>query len=193
MFQVGDVIVSGDIITEKFCCDLDACKGQCCIDGDAGAPVSLDEVEKLEECMEAAWDDMSQQAQEVVAEQGVVYTDRDGDLVTSIVDNRNCVFTYYDDKGCCLCALEKAFREGRTKWCKPASCYLYPIRVAKVGGLDALNYHRWSVCKAAVRKGEELNLPVYKFLRGPLIAAYGEEWYAELEEVAAQLLSQNML
>lgn len=193
MFQVGDVIVSGDIITEKFCCDLDACKGQCCIDGDAGAPVDLDEIEKLEECMPEAWDDMSREAQEVVNAQGVVYTDRDGDLVTSIVDNRNCVFTYYNDKGCCLCALEKAFREGRTKWCKPTSCYLYPIRVTKVGSLDGLNYHRWSVCKAAVKKGEELNLPVYKFLRGPLIAAYGEEWYKELEEVAEQMLSQRML
>lgn len=193
MFQVGDVIVSGDIITEKFCCDLDACKGQCCIDGDAGAPVDLDEIEKLEECMPEAWDDMSREAQEVVNAQGVVYTDRDGDLVTSIVDNRNCVFTYYNDKGCCLCALEKAFREGRTKWCKPASCYLYPIRVTKVGSLDGLNYHRWSVCKAAVKKGEELNLPIYKFLRGPLIAAYGEEWYKELEEVAEQMLSQRML
>ena len=193
MIQVGDVIVSGDLIGEKFCCDLDACKGECCIDGDAGAPVTLEEIEKLEEVLPEVWDDLSDQAQEVIDAQGVAYTDRDGDLVTSIVDNKNCVFTFYDDKGCCLCALEKAFREGRTDWCKPASCHLYPIRVSKVGGKDALNYHRWSVCKAAVLNGERLNLPVYKFLKGPLVAAYGEEWYKELEEVAEQVVKQGMV
>ena len=190
MVQIDDVIVSLDVFREKFLCDLHACKGECCIEGDAGAPVELEEVEKLEEVLPVIWDDLAPEAQEVINRQGVVYTDEEGDLVTSIVNGKDCVFTCYNEKGCCFCATEKAFREGRTSWCKPISCYLYPIREKRfAGGLIGLNYHRWNVCSEAVKRGRELNLPVYKFLRDPLIKRFGEEWYKELEGVAEALLS----
>lgn len=150
MIQIGDVVVSFDVLREKFLCDLDACQGICCIEGDAGAPVELDEVEKLEEVLPLIWDELSPEARTVIEEQGVVYTDCEGDLVTSIVNNKDCVFTCYDDKGCCYCAIEKAYREGRTNFYKPISCHLYPIRVGNYGLYKAVNYHRWDVCKAAI-------------------------------------------
>ena len=162
IIQVGDVLVSPDIITEKFCCDLDKCKGECCVEGDAG-----------------------------VDKQGVAYNDRDGDLVTSIVNGKDCVFTCYEN-GCCLCALERAYRGGKTKFIKPISCALYPIREKRfAGGLVGLNYNRWDVCRPAVEKGRELELPVYKFLEGPLVRRFGKEWYQELCETAEMLLNED--
>ena len=152
--QVGDVLVSPDIFTEKFCCDLDACKGQCCVEGDAGAPVTLDEIAAMEDALDEVWGDLSAQAQAVIDKQGVSYIDEQGDLVTSIVNGRDCVFTCYEN-GVCLCALEKAHRAGKTSFVKPVSCALYPIREKYFGhGLYGLNYNRWRVCAAAVAKDQ---------------------------------------
>lgn len=204
ILQVGDILISSDILTEMFCCDLSACKGQCCIEGDAGAPVTLDEIGEIEDALDETWSDLSATAQAVIDKQGVAYTDQEGDLVTSIVNGKDCVFTYYDDiedfnthepiKGCCLCALEKAFRTGKSRFCKPISCALYPIREKRFSdGTVALNYHQWDVCKDAVKKGRELSLPVYKFLEGPLVRRFGQEWYDELCNVAHELREQGYI
>lgn len=193
MIQIDDVVVSLDVLREKFLCDLSACKGECCIEGDAGAPVEPDEVEKLEAALPAIWDDLSPEARAVIDRQGVVYIDCEGDLVTSIVNDKDCVFTCYDDRGCCCCALEKAFRAGRTRFYKPVSCHLYPVRVSRYSSYRAVNYHRWDVCKAAVLLGRKENVPVYKFLREPLIRKFGEAWYRELELAAEELKRQGML
>lgn len=202
IIEIGNVLVAMDIFTEKFCCDLEACKGICCIEGDAGAPVLFDEIGEIEESAEIVWNDLSASAQSVIDKQGVVYNDRDGDLVTSIVNGKDCVFTCYKDldiegktiKNCCLCALESAFREGKSTFCKPISCSLYPIREKKFSnGTVGLNYHQWSVCKDARKKGQELNLPVYKFLKGPLIRRFGADWYNELETVANELKEQGLI
>lgn len=191
ILQIGDVLVSPDILTECFCCDLSRCKGQCCVEGDAGAPVTLDEIGEIENSLDTVWGDLSAQAQAVIDRQGVAYTDRDGDLVTSIVNGKDCVFTCYKD-GVCLCALDKAFREGRTQWSKPISCALYPIREKTfANGLVGINYNRWDVCKTAVAYGKELNLPIYKFLKEPLIRRFGQAWYQELCEVAEQILKED--
>ncbi len=188
ILQVGNVLLSPDIITECFCCDLDACHGICCVEGDAGAPVTLDEIAQIEDSVDTVWDELSASAQAVIDKQGVAYADRDGDLVTSIVGGKDCVFTCYEN-GCCLCALERAWRSGRLKdFCKPISCALYPIREKKLSnGFVGLNYNRWDVCRDAVKKGRELKLPVYKFLKGPLTRRFGEEWYGELEEIARNI------
>ena len=188
IIQVGDVLLSSEILTEKFCCDLSVCKGQCCVEGDAGAPVTMEEIAEIEDCLDAVWGDLSASAQSDIDKQGVAYTDQEGDLVTSIVRGKDCVFTFYDDlegiHDCCLCALEKAFRAGKTRFCKPVSCALYPIRAKKIGeNLIGLNYNRWDVCKAAIEKGKALNLPLYQFLKDPLIRRFGEAWYQELLEV----------
>lgn len=200
ILQVGDVLVSGDIIYERFCCDLEKCKGRCCVEGDAGAPVTLDEIAAIEDSLDIVWDGLSASAQAVIDKQGVAYTDQEGDLVTSIVNGKDCVFTCHEDlrlddgtvvNGCCLCLLEKAYRAGKSSFCKPISCALYPIRVKTFkGGLTGLNYNRWKVCDCAREKGQQLNIPVYRFLREPLIKRFGEEWYNELCEVAKQL--ENM-
>ena len=187
IIQVGSVLVSPDIFTEKFCCDLDKCKGQCCVEGDAGAPVTLDEIGGIEDSLDTVWTDMSASAQAIVDKQGVAYVDQEGDLVTSIVNGKDCVFTCYES-GCCLCALERAYRAKKTDFVKPISCALYPIRVKAFNNdTFGINYNRWDVCKDAVIKGKELNLPVYKFLEGPLTRRFGIEWYKELCEVAEQL------
>lgn len=193
VIQIDDVLVSVDCLSEKFCCDLEACKGICCVEGDAGAPVDLDEVAGIEEALPEVWPMLSASAQAVIDRQGVAYTDEEGDLVTSIVNGKDCVFTCYDEAGHCYCALEKAFREGRTRFFKPLSCHLYPIRLKKIGDGVALNYHRWEVCKMAVEKGRRLNLPVYRFLREPLVRRFGEAWYAELEQAADELREQGYL
>lgn len=190
IIEIDNVLVSTDIFTEYFCCDLDACKGICCVEGDAGAPVTIDEIAGIEDAIDTVWDDLSATAQAVIDKQGVAYTDRDGDLVTSIVGGKDCVFTCYE-KGCCLCALERAWRAGKTAFCKPISCALYPIREKKLSnGMVALNYNRWGVCHDAVKKGNELRLPVYRFLRDPLVRRFGEDFYQQLCD-AAQLLASE--
>ena len=223
IIQVGDVLLSSEILTEKFCCDLSACKGECCVEGDAGAPVTLDEIAEIEDCLDTVWGDLSASAQSVIDKQGVAYTDEEGDLVTSIVRGKDCVFTYYGSlqftvdslqlntqeadkssvnskpstvniENCCLCALEKAYRAGKTKFCKPVSCALYPIREKRLsGGLVGLNYNRWVVCKAAIAKGVEEDIYLYQFLRDPLVRRFGEDWYQELLDTVKELKAQGYL
>ena len=199
IIQVGDVLLSSDILTEKFCCDLSMCKGECCVEGDAGAPVTMEEIAGIEGALDTVWGDLSASAQSVIDRQGVAYTDRDGDLVTSIVGGKDCVFTCYDDldvegrrvEGCCLCALEKACRNGKTDFAKPISCALYPIREKTFSdGTVGLNYHQWQICQCGRDLGRRLHLPLYQFLKGPLIRRFGREWYDELCQ-AARMVAQN--
>lgn len=191
-FQIDNVLLTTEILTERFCCDLDACKGECCVEGDAGAPVTLDEVAAIEESLDVVWDDLNASAQTVIDKQGVAYTDQEGDLVTSIVGDKDCVFTCHEN-GYCFCALEKAYRAGKADFCKPISCALYPIREVRLkNGLIGLNYHRWDVCKDAVKKGKELDLPVYKFLKEPLTRRFGAAWYEALEEAAEEILKEGL-
>jgi hypothetical protein len=188
IIQVGDVLLSPDILTEHFCCDYAKCKGICCIEGDAGAPVTLDEIGEIEECLDFVWEDLSATAQAMIDKQGVAYTDQEGDLVTSIVGGKDCVFTCYDGDNC-LCALEKACRNGKTSFLKPISCSLYPIRVTKLtGGGLALNVHHWDICKPAFEKGAREGVRVYEFLKSPLTKAFGEDFYDALEAAARHLL-----
>lgn len=194
ILQVGDVLLSPDIFTEYFCCDLSACGGACCVEGEAGAPVTAEECCELERVLPAVRMQLDPRARKILDKQGVAYRDSDGDLVTSIVGGRECCFARYDEDGICLCATDCAFREGRIDWPKPISCALYPIREQTLSnGTVALNYHRWSVCAPAVKKGRELHLPIYRFLRDPLIRRFGAEWYAELEALVELLRHDGLL
>jgi hypothetical protein len=193
IIQVGDVLISSDLLTEYFCCDYEKCKGVCCVEGDAGAPVTLDEIAGIEDALDTVWCDLSASAQAVIDKQGVAYTDKEGDLVTSIVRGKDCVFTCYDGDSC-LCALEKAYRQGKTRFCKPMSCSLYPIREKNFGnGVIGLNYNRWDICRDAVKKGQALGLPLYQFLKEPLIRRFGEDWYQELLDIVQELKAQGYL
>lgn len=187
MVQIEDKIVSFDVFDVLFACDYNACKGACCVEGDSGAPLDPGEADAIRRCLPAIEHLLSPQALAIIREQGVSYFDEDGDEVTSIVEGKDCVFTTYDELGRCGCALEKVYHEGKTDFIKPLSCQLYPIRLTKYETFTAVNYHKWSICKCALKRGRQLSLPVYQFLKAPLIRAFGEEWYAMLEEVAELL------
>lgn len=191
MIQIDETLVSLDVIECQFICDLSHCKGACCIEGDSGAPLEKNEVAQLEKALPIVWDDLSPAAQEVINKQGVAFTDCEGDLVTSIVNGKDCVFTCYDTDGSCKCAIEKGYRAGKLSFYKPVSCHLYPIRVSKYPSFSAVNYHRWEICKAAEILGKKEKLPVYKFLKEPLIRKFGDKWYKTLEEVAEEWIKQK--
>ena len=191
MLQIDDTIISFDLFDKCFVCDLSSCKGICCIEGDAGAPLEDGEIEKLEEILPVVWDDLSTMSKKIIEKQGVYYIDQDLEPVTSIVDGRECVFTYTDENGMCKCAIEKAYREGKTDFYKPISCHLYPVRVQKYNEFLAVNYHHWKVCECARTLGNQLKIPVYKFLKEPLIRKFGEVWYEQME-IAEKELNEKM-
>ena len=188
MLQIDDTLISSDVLEQKFLCDLQSCKGICCIEGDAGAPLESEEVRLLEALLPVVWDDLSEKSREVIKRQGVSYIDEDGEPVTSIVDGAECVFTCTDADGICKCAIEKAYREGRTDFYKPISCHLYPIRLQKYNQFTAVNYHQWSVCACARQCGAKAGMPVYKFLKEPLIRRFGQAWYDQLETAAEEIV-----
>lgn len=191
MLQIDDTIISLDLFEEHFMCDLASCKGQCCVEGEEGAPLEIEEVKQLEEVLPMVIDYLPERSKEIIRKQGVSYIDRDGDNVTSIVNGEECVFAYVDENGYCKCAIERAFLEGKTDFRKPISCYLYPVRVKKYAQHTAVNYHRWSVCNCAVVLGREQGIPLYKFLKEPLIAKFGEAWYEQMEIAAEELKEMN--
>lgn len=191
MLRIQDTLVSGDLIERYFICDLDKCLGACCIEGDAGAPLTDEEYERLCELMPEVYPLLSPAAQKVVEEQGPGYYDEEGDLVTSIVDGRDCVFTTYAPGGKCLCALEKAHREGKIPFFKPASCHLYPVRLKEYEDFTAVNLHRWKICKCAEVLGRAKGVRAYQFLKDPLIRRFGQEWYDELCEGAEAYLASK--
>jgi hypothetical protein len=191
MLQIQNALVSLDLAEEFFCCDLDQCLGACCIEGDAGAPVTPEEIMKLEEVLPDIKADLMPRAVEAIEEEGVAYTDEEGDLVTTIIDGRNCAFSCYAEGGKCLCAIDKAYREGRVGWRKPISCYLYPLRLTEYPTFTAVNYHRWKICRPAVVNGKRLGIRLYQAMKEPLIARFGHEWYAELCEACEAWLEQQ--
>lgn len=192
MLQIQNTLVSLDLAEEFFCCDLEACKGQCCIEGDAGAPVTEFECRQIRRAVPAARQFMMPRAIEAVEREGVSYIDEEGDLVTTLLDGRNCAFTCYGPGGVCLCALEAAHRKGLTQWRKPASCALYPVRLTEYPSFIAVNYHKWDICKSARTNGRKLGIRLFQFLKEPLTERFGQEWYDELELACTEYLkSQN--
>lgn len=191
MLQIQDTLVSLDLAEQFFCCDLSQCLGQCCIDGDAGAPLTEEERDTLDSILPAIEDDLLPSARERIAEAGTSYLDPDGDLVTQIVDGRNCIYTCYAPGGVCLCAVEKACNEGKTGgFRKPSSCALYPVRLTKYPTFTAVNYHRWKICRSAEQNGRRLGIRLYQFLRGPLTAYFGPDWYDELATACEAYLAE---
>lgn len=191
MLQIQNTIVSLDILEQYFLCDLEKCLGECCIEGDAGAPITEEEHQILKKLLPIVWEDLTPAAKEVINEKGVAYIDEEGDLVTSIVNGKDCVFTTYGNNGMCFCALEKAFREKKSSFYKPISCHLYPARLTEYPDFTAVNYHKWRICRCAEILGKNKNIRVYQFLKEPLIRRFGKEWYDELCLTAEQYFLQN--
>ena len=183
MLEIGNTIVSLDLFTKYFICDYKACKGICCEDGDGGAPLTAEEDEKIKSILPEILPLLPRKAKEIIEKQGTSYIDEEGDLVTSIIGNRECVFSYRDKDGW-KCAIETAYNAGKVDFKKPISCHLYPVRLTEYPKFTAVNFHKWDICDWALAYGKREKVPVYKFLKEPLIRKFGEEWYAELEEAA---------
>ncbi len=186
MFQLGKTLVSEEIIEKDFVCNLTACKGACCVDGDAGAPLEEEETRKLEEIYPEVKAFLRPEGIEAIESQGAWVIGEDGEQETPLIAGKECAYTVFDAKGVAKCGIEEAFNQGATSWRKPVSCHLYPVRVTEYTSLTAVNYHKWQLCDPACELGNQLQVPVYRFVRDALIRKFGEEWYAELEEVARQ-------
>lgn len=191
LIEVKDKVVSTQIFDRKFVCDLNACKGACCVEGDAGAPLLEEEIELIENDLEKIKPFMRAEGIEVVNEEGVWYNDEEGHPATTLVNHAECAFVHFDADGTAKCAIEQAYLASETKFKKPISCHLYPIRAKKYEDFEALNYEEWHICKPACACGERLNVPVYRFLKEPLIRAYGEEFFSELELVEREWTKQQ--
>ncbi len=193
MLDIDDVLISMDCITELFCCDIDTCHGVCCIEGDAGAPLTIDEILEIEDSLDCVWKMIPAQAQAIIDKDGVCTIDITGEFVTNIVNGRDCIFAYYSN-GNCLCSFDSKFRTGECAFPKPISCALYPIREKKMrNGMIALNYDRWNICKCGIENGKKLGIPLYKFLQKPLTRRFGMAWFDKLELTIEEMRQQGLL
>ena len=190
MFVIQNTLVSLDVLEKEFCCDLERCQGCCCIEGDAGCPVTDEELKQIESILPQLLPEMTKEAREVVEKQGLSYIDPSGDQVLSIVNDKDCVFARTDHNGWCYCLIEKAYHAGKIDFKKPISCHLYPIRLNQVGDMVGVSYHRWDICHCARQLGSKLHIPLYKFLREPLIRRFGEDWFNELDLTATEWKKQ---
>lgn len=184
MFQLGKTIVSEDIIEKDFVCNLSACKGACCIDGDAGAPLELAETKIMEDIYPKVKPFLRKEGIAAIEEQGIFITTEKGEFETPLINGADCAYVIFDKKGTALCAIEEAHNQGEINWKKPVSCHLYPVRVKDYTEFSAVNYHKWEICDDACTLGKELQVPVYKFVKQALIRKFGEDWYMQLEKVA---------
>ena len=177
MFLIGDTLVTLDVLEKDFCCDLGICRGACCIEGDAGAPITEEECTRLEQQLPQLLPLMTKEAREVVQQQGICYLDPSGERVTSIVNGKDCIFARTNHEGWCYCLIEKN---------KPISCHLYPIRITENGSRVGVEYHRWDICHCGRVKGKKEHIKLYQFLKQPLIRRFGQAWYDELELTAKE-------
>ncbi len=191
MLRIDDTIISRDLLEKKFKCNLKKCRGTCCVYGDSGAPLEEEEVQILEDIYPFVKPYMRQEGIEAVEKIGTSMTDKDGDLVTPLIDGKECAYTQLIN-GIYLCAIEAAFMDGKIKFPKPISCHLFPVRTKKFTDFTAVNYEQWSICRDARKLGEEENVEVWVFLKEPLIRKFGKEWYKQLEIAARELKKQNI-
>lgn len=184
MIEIGRAIVSTEILKKEFVCDLSACRGICCIEGEAGAPLGEEELTILDDIFEDIKPYMRKEGIKAVEGQGKYVIDTDGEYVTPLVDGKECAYVNFNEQGIAKCAIEDAFEDGVTDFQKPMSCHLYPVRIDSYEKMDAVNYHKWEICNDACTCGAELEVKVYRFVKEALIRKYGEDWYKELEGIA---------
>lgn len=182
MILIDDTCISDDIAEQQFVCDLHKCKGACCVEGDLGAPLEESELKILEEIYYKIEPYLSEEGKNAIKDQGKYIKDWEGDYSTTTINEKECAYAIYDPQGILKCGIEQAYNDGIIEFKKPISCHLYPIRITKYEHYHAINYDRWSICADACTLGDKLKVPVYKFLKEPLIRAYGKNWYKQLEE-----------
>lgn len=191
MFQLEKTIVSEEILEKEFVCNLNACKGACCVNGDAGAPLEKEELDILEEILPVLKKYLRKEGLQAIKEQGTYTTNEFGEHETTLIDGADCAYVIYDENNVSLCGIEEAYNQGEIEFKKPVSCHLYPIRIKQYSEFAAVNYDKWEICDDACSLGKELGVPVYKFVRQALERKFGENWYKELEKVAAEKNNSN--
>ncbi len=191
MIEIGNKIVSLDVVREKFVCDLEKCKGQCCVDGDAGAPLEESELQELENIFPAILPYLTERGKEAIDKLGYYVVDPENDYVTPLAENSECAYCYFEN-GIAKCAIEKAYFEKKVTFRKPVSCHLYPIRISEYKRFDGVNYNRLSICAPARELGEKLNVSVCQFLKEPIIRKYGQEWFDQLALAEKEIKDGNL-
>ncbi|WP_430410718.1 DUF3109 family protein [Kordia sp.] len=187
MFQLGKTIISEDILEKDFVCNLSACKGICCVAGDAGAPLEQNEIKKLDEIYDTVKPFLRKEGIHAIEKQGTYIVRDNGDLETPLVNDAECAYVTFDENQTAMCGIEQAYNKGLVDWKKPISCHLYPVRIEEYSDFAAVNYHKWQICDDACTLGKELQVPVYKFVKDALVRKFGEDWYSELEKTAQKL------
>jgi hypothetical protein len=183
MLAIQNTLVSLDLLERYFVCDLSTCKGACCVKGDAGAPLTDEEIDHLENIIDDILPFLDDEGKKMIEKKGVFEIDTDGDKGTSLLSNGRCAYALVDKNGMVSCGIEKAYNEGAIDFQKPISCHLYPVRITEYESYDAVNYNRWSICKPACECGAKLKVPLFKFLKNALVRKYGVAWYEELEKI----------
>ena len=186
MFQLDKTIVSEEILEKEFICNLSACKGACCVNGDAGAPLEKEELNELEEILPVLKKYLRKEGLEAIEKQGAYTTNDLGEHETTLINGEDCAYVIYDEKNVALCGIEEAYNQGEIKFKKPVSCHLYPIRIKQYSEFAAVNYDKWEICDDACSLGKELGVPVYKFVKQALERKFGAEWFAELDKIAKE-------
>lgn len=191
MIEIDNTLVSDDIKSSYFVCDLNRCKGACCVEGDLGAPLEDHELEVLDAIYPEVAPYLSEAGKRAIKKHGTFIKDHEDDFSTPTINHRECAYAIYDEKKILKCGIESAYSDGKISFRKPISCHLYPIRITSYQQYDTVNYDRWHICDPACSLGESLKMPLYKFLKLPLIRKYGARWYRKLEEIILKPVSEK--
>lgn len=191
MIAIGDTLVSDDLFLVRFCCNLPKCYGACCVEGDAGAPMEEEEISLLEDHYKAIFPFMTERGRDAILNQGVFDYDAMGNFVTPLVRDSECAYCNFEGNGIAYCAIEMAYEKGKVPFRKPVSCHLYPVRIARYDDYEGVNYHKWHVCKPALKNGRNSGMMLYEFLKDPLLRKYGEKWYDELDRAVKARLEEG--
>jgi len=191
MFQVGKTIISDELFETEFVCNLNACKGMCCVEGDSGAPLLEEEKAVLDKIYPKVKPYLTPEGIKAIEEQGKYVLDMEGELTTPLVNGKECAYVTQNEDGTYLCGIERAFLDKKITWQKPISCHLYPVRVKDFPEFQTVNYNEWKICSSACELGKQLQVPLYKFLKEPLIRKFGEGWYNEVEIIAREYFKKR--
>ena len=191
MIEIDDMIISNELFEKKFVCDLQKCKGVCCVEGDSGAPLKSDEINSIRNNFNIIKEEMSLAGLSAIEDKDFYYVDEEGEQVTSLVNDKECVFVFRDQNNIAKCSIESAYRKNKINFNKPISCHLYPIRVRQYETFMAVNIHNWHICKPACECGSQLNVPVFRFLKESIIRFWDEEFYFQLEDIYQQFFQNK--
>ena len=191
MVEIEDKIISDELFEKKFVCDLQKCKGGCCVEGDSGAPLNSNEIKEIAKNLSIIKSEMSTKGLNAIKNNDFHYVDSDGDKVTKLVDGKECVFVVFDKNNIAKCSIESAFRKNKINFNKPISCHLYPVRVKKYDSFTAINVDSWHVCKPACECGTELNVPLFKFLKDAIVRSWDLDFFHHLDSVYNEFFNKK--